>query len=139
NELTGELYARWFQFAAFCGSFRSHGRTWWLRLPWGWGLSDMGPREHDNANRPLPPDHPRQIRESELNNLAIEPIAKKYAELRYQLMPYTYTLAWEARAHGLPLMRALWLHYPDDVRARSVGNEYLWGRDLLIAPVHEQG
>ena len=29
NELTGELYARWHQFAAFCGSFRSHGRTWW--------------------------------------------------------------------------------------------------------------
>jgi alpha-glucosidase/alpha-D-xyloside xylohydrolase len=99
----------------------------------------MGPREHDNANRPLPPDHPRQIRESELNNPTIEPIAKKYAELRYQLMPYTYTLAWEARAHGLPLMRALWLHYPDDVRARGIGNEYLWGRDLLIAPVFEQG
>ena len=50
NELTGELYARWFQFAAFCGSFRSHGRIWWPRLPWGWGLSDMGPREHNNTN-----------------------------------------------------------------------------------------
>ena len=37
RELTGELYARWFQFAAFCGSFRSHGRVWWTRLPWGWG------------------------------------------------------------------------------------------------------
>ena len=37
SELTGELYARWFQFAAFCGSFRAHGRTWWTRLPWGWG------------------------------------------------------------------------------------------------------
>ena len=37
SELTGELYARWFQFAAFCGSFRSHGRIWWTRLPWGWG------------------------------------------------------------------------------------------------------
>ena len=38
RELTGELYARWFQFGAFCPSFRSHGRTWWTRLPWGWGL-----------------------------------------------------------------------------------------------------
>jgi alpha-glucosidase/alpha-D-xyloside xylohydrolase len=37
SELTGELYARWFQFAAFCGSFRAHGRVWWTRLPWGWG------------------------------------------------------------------------------------------------------
>ncbi|MGE5362350.1 MAG: TIM-barrel domain-containing protein, partial [Bacteroidales bacterium] len=41
SEFTGELYARWFQFAAFCGSFRSHGRTWWTRLPWGFGLGDM--------------------------------------------------------------------------------------------------
>ena len=45
HELTGELYARWFQFASFCGSFRSHGRTWRTRLPWGWGLSYMGPSE----------------------------------------------------------------------------------------------
>ena len=97
NELTGELYARWYQFAAFCGSFRSHGRTWWTRLPWGWGLSDMGPRENNNTNAPIPPDDRRNILQSEMNNPAIEPVAKKYAELRYQLMPYTYTLAWEAR------------------------------------------
>lgn len=139
NELTGELYARWHQFASFCGSFRSHGRTWWTRLPWGWGLSDMGPRENNNTNAPIPPDDRRNILQSELNNAAIEPIAKKYSELRYQLMPYTYTLAWEARSTGLPLMRALWLHYPDDERARALGNQYLWGRDLLIAPVFEKG
>ena len=60
SELTGELYARWFQFAAFCGSFRSHGRTWWTRLPWGWGLSDMGPRENNNTNASVPPDDPTQ-------------------------------------------------------------------------------
>jgi alpha-glucosidase (family GH31 glycosyl hydrolase) len=138
SEYTGELYARWFQFAAFCGSFRSHGRTWWTRLPWGWGLSEMGPRENDNRNSPLPPDHPRNILQSELNNPAIEPVAKKYAELRYQLMPYTYTLAREARDTGLPLMRALWLHYPNDEHARSLGDQYLWGRDLLIAPVYKR-
>jgi alpha-glucosidase/alpha-D-xyloside xylohydrolase len=139
NELTGELYARWFQFAAFCGSFRSHGRTWWTRLPWGWGLSDMGPREHNNTNAPIPPDDRRNILQSEMNNPTIEPVAKKYAELRYQLMPYTYTLAWEARDSGMPLMRAMWLHYPDDVRARGLATQYLWGRDLLIAPVYQKG
>jgi len=139
NELTGELYARWFQFAAFCGSFRGHGRTWWTRLPWGWGGSEMGPRENDNKNTPIPPEDRRNILESELRNPAIEPVAKKYAELRYQLLPYTYTLAWEAREAGLPLMRAMWLHYPDDARARGIGDQFLWGRDLLVAPVYTKG
>jgi alpha-glucosidase/alpha-D-xyloside xylohydrolase len=42
-ELTGELYVRWFQFSSFCPLFRSHGRTWKLRLPWGWNLGDPAP------------------------------------------------------------------------------------------------
>jgi alpha-glucosidase/alpha-D-xyloside xylohydrolase len=129
SELSGELYARWFQFSAFCGSFRSHGRIWRLRTPWGWGLADMGFVE---GQRDLPA-------QSELNNPAIEPIAKRYAELRYQLMPYTYTLAREAHDAGLPLMRTLWLHYPDDKLARAQSQQFLWGRDLLIAPVYEKG
>jgi len=127
-ELTGELYTRWFQFAAFTPSFRGHGRTWWLRLPWGWGLSDMGPKEGNATALP-----------SELNNPNIEPITRKYDELRYQLLPYTYTLAYEARAMGLPLMRAMWLEFPRDTRARNIATQYLWGRDLLIAPVFEKG
>ena len=106
EELTGELYARWVQFASFCASFRAHGRTWWTRLPWGWGLNELGPLE--GKRYPLA---------SELNNKSIEPIAKKFIELRYQLMPYIYTLAWEARNTGMPFMRALWLHYPNDAKA----------------------
>jgi alpha-glucosidase/alpha-D-xyloside xylohydrolase len=128
EELTAELYIRWFQFAAFTPSFRGHGKTWWMRLPWGWGLSEMGPEEH--PSNPLP---------SELNNPAIEGIARKYAELRYRLLPYNYALAWQARDSGMPMMRALWLHYPQDEIASGIGTEYLWGRDLLIAPVVTQG
>ena len=128
EELTGELYARWVQFASFCASFRAHGRTWWTRLPWGWGLNELGPLE--GKRYPLA---------SELNNKSIEPIAKKFIELRYQLMPYTYTLAWEARNSGMPFMRALWLHYPKDAKATGIGSQYLWGRDLLIAPVFKKG
>ncbi len=139
GELTGELYARWFQFASFCGSFRSHGRVWWARLPWGWGQSELGPLEYGNRNAPIPAGDPRNIPASELNNPAIEPVARRYAELRYQLMPYTYTLARDARDTGLPLMRPLWLHYPADERARGLGSQYLWGRDLLIAPVFTKG
>lgn len=127
-ELTGELYARWYQFASFCGSFRSHGRTWRTRLPWGWGLSYMGPSE--DRVTPL---------ESELNNPAIEPVARKYDELRYQLMPYTYTLAWEARNTGMPLQRAMWLHYPNDEKVKKMGDQFMWGRDMLIAPVYQKG
>jgi alpha-glucosidase (family GH31 glycosyl hydrolase) len=126
-ELTGELYTRWYQFAAFCGSFRSHGRTWRTRLPWGWGLNYMGPAE--DREPPLM---------TELNNPAIEPVVKSYDELRYQLLSYNYTLAWEARTTGLPMMRALWLHYPDDVKS-TIADEYLWGKDLLIAPVYAKG
>jgi alpha-glucosidase/alpha-D-xyloside xylohydrolase len=134
RELTGELYARWYQFAAFTPSFRAHGRTWWTRLPWGFGLSDMGPREGNATNTPSAADE-RGIQQSAMNDSRVEPIARAYDELRYQLLPYNYTLAWEARETGLPLMRALWLHYPNDSIARALGTEYLWGRDLLIAPV----
>ena len=128
NELTGELYTRWFQFAAFCPSFRSHGRTWKLHTPYGWNTGETGPVE----SRPLPD-------ESELHNTEVEPICRDYLNLRYQLMPYTYTVTREARETGLPLMRALWLHYPTDATAVERGDEYLWGRDLLVAPVIAKG
>ncbi len=127
HEYTGELYARWFEFAAFCPSFRSHGRTWHLHLPWGWDTGETGPIE----SRP-PPDP------SELHNASVEPVCRKYLDLRYQLMPYTYTVTREARDTGLPLMRALWLQYPRDPEAVKLGDEYLWGHDLLIAPVTEK-
>lgn len=39
----------------------------------------------------------------------------------------------------LPLMRAMWLHYPDDKAARGLGNQFMWGRDLLVAPVFTKG
>jgi alpha-glucosidase/alpha-D-xyloside xylohydrolase len=137
GELTGELYARWFQFSSFCGSFRSHGRTWWLRLPWGWGLSDMGPREGNNENTST--DSSRFVHRSELNNPAIEPVARKYDDLRYELLPYTYTLAWQARTTGMPLMRAMWLEFPNDDRARGLADQYMWGPSMLIAPVYTKG
>ena len=135
-ERTGELYARWFQFGSFCGSFRAHGRTWKTILPWGWGLKDMGITEMNNQNSKT---EYKGVLPSEMNNPLIEPVVKKYDELRYRLMPYTYTLAWQARTQGLPLMRALWIHYPEDATARKTGDEYLWGRDLLIAPVFKKG
>jgi alpha-glucosidase (family GH31 glycosyl hydrolase) len=69
----------------------------------------------------------------------VEAICRRYAELRYQLLPYTYTLAWQAHTLGLPLMRPLVLNYPDDPRVWTLGHEFLWGDDLLVAPVTREG
>jgi alpha-glucosidase/alpha-D-xyloside xylohydrolase len=74
-----------------------------------------------------------------LHDAAVEPICRQYLELRYRLLPYNYTLVREACDTGLPLMRALWLHYPGDPEAVKRGDQYLWGRDLLIAPVTASG
>jgi alpha-glucosidase (family GH31 glycosyl hydrolase) len=69
----------------------------------------------------------------------VEAICRRYAELRYRLLPYTYTLAWQARTLGLPLMRPLVLNYPDHPRVWGLGHEFLWGDDLLVAPVTREG
>jgi alpha-glucosidase/alpha-D-xyloside xylohydrolase len=45
----------------------------------------------------------------------------------------------ETHDTGMPMIRALWLHYPDDTEATGRSDEYLWGRDLLVAPVFEKG
>ena len=128
-EFTGELFVRWFQFAAFCPLFRSHGRNWHLHTPWGWDGGDGGPPE--TANFTADP--------AELHNKDVEPICRKYLELRSRLMPYIYTALKETTETGLPMMRALWLHHADDAAAVERGDEFLWGRDLLVAPVVEKG
>jgi alpha-glucosidase len=69
----------------------------------------------------------------------VEAICRGYAELRYRLLPYTYTLAWQAHTAGLPLMRPLVLNYPDDPRTWTLDHQYLWGDDLLVAPVTREG
>jgi alpha-glucosidase len=69
----------------------------------------------------------------------VESICRQYAELRYRLLPYTYTLAWQAHTLGLPLMRPLVLNYPADPRVWTLGHEFLWGDDLLVAPVTREG
>jgi alpha-glucosidase (family GH31 glycosyl hydrolase) len=133
NEFTAELYLRWFQFGAFCTLFRSHGRTWKLRLPWGWNTGDPGPIEIRNYDGAAIPDS------SQLHNEQVERICRKYLELRYRMLPYLYSTVRECTLTGLPVMRALWLHYPDDPKAVQCRDEYLWGRDILVAPVLEKG
>src|SRR5262249_43302284 len=86
--------------------------------------------------RETPAYHPDP---AELHNAAIEPVCKKYLELRYRLMPYLYSAVKETCETGVPIVRALWLHYADDATAVARGDEYLFGRDILVAPVVEKG
>jgi alpha-glucosidase/alpha-D-xyloside xylohydrolase len=131
KELTAELFVRWFQFSAFCPSFRCHGRTWMLRLPWGWDMGTYGPAEVSESAAGMLP------KPEDLHNKAVEEICRKYLNLRYQLLPYLYSAVAETHATGLPLMRSLWLAYPEDARASVVEDAYLWGDSLLVAPVLE--
>jgi alpha-glucosidase/alpha-D-xyloside xylohydrolase len=133
REFTGELFVRWFQFGAFSPLFRSHGIPSYLHFPWSWNSGDFGPPEIGNRPELALPDI------AELHNPRVEPICRKYLELRYRLMPYLYSLVRESHETGLPVMRALWLHHSDDSQAAKIAGQYLWGRDLLVAPVLEKG
>lgn len=55
------------------------------------------------------------------------------------MLPYLYSAVHECATTGMPIVRALWLHYPEDPVAVARGDEYLWGRNILVAPVVEQG
>jgi alpha-glucosidase (family GH31 glycosyl hydrolase) len=132
-EFTAELYLRWFQFGAFCPLFRCHGRAWKLRLPWGWNTGDPGPKEINNYGGAALPDA------SQLHDGRVEPICRKYLELRYRMLPYLYSAVHECATTGMPIMRALWLHFPDDPKAVGCGDEYLWGGSVLVAPIVEKG
>ena len=67
-----------------------------------------------------------------------EAVMAKYDRLRYQLIPYIYASAKHTYDTGAPFMRALWMDFPDDPAVANIGTEYMFGPDLLVAPVTEQ-
>jgi alpha-glucosidase len=69
----------------------------------------------------------------------VEAICRKYLRLRYRLLPYIYTAAHEACTTGVPLMRALVLEFPEDRQVLNLTDEYLFGADILVAPVVDEG
>jgi alpha-D-xyloside xylohydrolase len=104
-----ELYARWFEFAAFNPIFRAHGtRTTNQNEIWSYGPE-------------------------------IQKILVKYDALRYRLMPYIYSIAWKTTSEGYTPMRALVMDYADDPRVWNVGDQFLFGPSLLVNPVTEPG
>ncbi len=68
-----------------------------------------------------------------------EPILEKYLRLRYELMPYIYSLGHRAQTTGAPFMRGLFMDFATDPQTANLGDEYMFGPALLVAPVTEQG
>jgi alpha-glucosidase (family GH31 glycosyl hydrolase) len=87
-------------------------------------------RLHSNHSDRLPWQYGPEARKS----------AEKFLGLREALVPYTYTLAREAAATGVPIVRPLYLQYPEEETAYTkAGTEYLYGPDMLVAPVTTPG
>ena len=68
-----------------------------------------------------------------------EPILEKYLRLRYQLLPYIYSIAYGSYETGAPFMRALFMDFPGDPNVADIPDEYMFGPAFLVAPVTEQG
>jgi alpha-glucosidase len=106
---SAELYTRWLQAAALTPFMRTHSAI------------DTEPREPWTYGEPF------------------ESINRAAVELRYELLPYLYTLFAQSEAQGIPPMRPLWFQYPRDIAALQREDEFLLGADLLVAPVVHEG
>jgi alpha-D-xyloside xylohydrolase len=104
-----ELFVRWFQFGAFSPIFRVHG----TRNPDENELWSYGP----DAQK----------------------ILVDYDTLRYRLMPYIYSEAWQVTIRHGTLMRPLAMDWRNDVEAQNTGDEYLFGPAILVSPVYTEG
>ena len=104
-----ELFIRWFQFGAFSPIFRVHG----TRYPDENELWSYGP----DAQK----------------------ILVDYDNLRYRLLPYIYSEAWQVTSNHGTLMRPLVMDWRDDVEAQNTGDEYLFGPAILVSPVTTPG
>lgn len=111
-----ELYVRWLQFAAFTPIFKPHG-------------TEVGPIDTTVPNFPSEPALWPEPTKS---------LARKAVQLRYDFLPYNYTLAYEQATKGKPLVKPLFLVDEKDTNLYSIEKQYMWGDALLIAPVLEK-
>ena len=102
-----ELFIRWFQFGTFCPIFRVHG----TRAGDQNELWSYGPEA--------------------------QKILTAFDRLRYELMPYIYSLAWKTTHEHYTPMRPLVMDFRGDVRAQNIGDQFLYGPALLVNPVTE--
>jgi alpha-D-xyloside xylohydrolase len=104
-----ELFVRWFQYGTFCPIFRVHGT--------------------------------RTTNQNELWSYGPEAqsILTKFDRLRYELMPYIYSVAWMTTNQSYTPMRPLVMDFRTDVRAQNIGDQFLFGPAILVNPVTEPG
>lgn len=101
-----ELYARWMQFGTFCPMMRSHGA-----------------------------DAPREIYQFGKKGDKVYDAIEKYINLRYHLLPYIYSAAWDITANQSSMMRALVMDFAHDKKALDINDEYMFGKSILVCPV----
>jgi alpha-glucosidase len=106
---SGELFARWLEAAALTPLLRPHAEK---------GTANKEPWEF---------------------GADFERINRASIELRYRFLPYIYTLFRLQEKSGQPVLRPLWFEYPNDAKTYLIDDEYLVGRDLLVAPVLREG
>ncbi len=108
---TSNLYRQWaLAFASFTPYWRPHGNASGSRWP---------------------------MRQD--NSAAVVADAKVYGDIRYGMMPYIYTLAFEASRSGAPMARAMLLEYPEIEEAWTLDQQYMWGPSMLVAPNASDG
>jgi len=101
-----ELYTRWIQFGAFTGMMRSHGTNCPREI---WQFGNPGDSVYDAIHDAI--------------------------DMRYRLLPYIYSVAWDVTSAGASIMRPLYADFAFDKTAIRTDDQYLFGKSLLVAPV----
>ncbi|TCI91707.1 glycoside hydrolase family 31 protein [Tenacibaculum sp. M341] len=104
---TGELYARWIQLGVFHPFCRTHSS------------GDHGNQEPWTFGQ------------------EVIDVTRKYVELRYQLLPYLYTMFWEYAEFGIPMLKSLVLYDQYDPQTHYRTDEFIFGNQILVCPVQE--
>jgi len=112
-----ELFVRWLQFATYTPIFRPHG----------------------TALYGVDPDAPSFPSEAALYPEPYKTLARNAIIERYKMLPYNYTLAYRQTKFGEPLVKPLFFNYNNDSAAVKINDEYLFGDNILVAPVLEKG